>query len=250
MENKAGFEITGNGLKLIAIITMLVDHVTYGLYYTYGMANDCLNWELYRFLRSVGRMAFPIYCFLLVEGFFHTSNVKKYAIRLVILALISEIPFDWSLFGELPKWDKTNVVFTLLIGLLMIWILEESKKEKFLGIENIVAKKIVVLLSYVVGMVIAYFASVDYNIVGVAVIVLMYCLHGEERNKRLLAFAAGVAILALGCGTMEAWAFLMLIPIAFYNGKRGSDSKVMRYAFNYFYPIHLLIIGIVRTILL
>ncbi|SCZ76516.1 TraX family protein [Pseudobutyrivibrio xylanivorans] len=250
MENKAGFQITGNGLKLIAIITMLVDHVTYGLYYTYGMANDCLNWELYRFLRGVGRMAFPIYCFLLVEGFFHTRNVKKYAIRLVILALLSEIPFDWSLFGDLFVWNKTNVVFTLLIGLLLIWILEESKKEKFWGIENIVAKKLVVLLCYVAGMVAAYFASVDYNIVGVAVIVLMYCLHGEERNRRLLAFAAGVAILTLGCGTLESAAFLMLIPIAFYNGKRGSSSKIMRYSFNYFYPIHLFIIGIVRAILL
>ncbi|SFO14687.1 TraX protein [Pseudobutyrivibrio sp. UC1225] len=250
MENKVRFGITGNTLKLIAIITMLVDHVAYGLYYTQGMADNSLNWEFYRFLRGVGRMAFPIYCFLLVEGFFHTRNVKKYVIRLFILALISEIPFDWSLFGIPFNWGKTNVVFTLLIGLILIWILEESKKEKFWGIENFIVKKLVVLMCYAAGILIAYFAHVDYNMVGVAVIVLMYVLHGDDRNKRMLAFATGVAILALGCGTMEAWAFLMLIPIALYNGKRGSSSKIIRYCFNYFYPVHLLIIGIVRAILL
>ena len=250
MGEKAKFEITGNGLKLIAIITMIIDHADYGLYHTYGLANNCLNWELYRFFRILGRMAFPIYCFLLVEGFFHTHDRKKYGIRLLLLALISELPFDWALYGSLFYWKKTNVVFTLLIGFILIWVLEESKKDKLFGIDNLVLKKLVVLLIYLAGCAAAYFASVDYNMVGVCTIVLMYCFHGEDLKKRMLAFASGVAILALGCGGIEAAAFLMLIPIALYNGKRGSSSKLLRYSFNYFYPIHLLIIGIVRAILL
>jgi hypothetical protein len=86
--------------------------------------------------------------------------------------------------------------------------------------------------------------------VGVATIVLMYYFHGEDVKQRLLAFGVGVAILVLGFGWIEAAAFLMLIPIALYNGKRGSSSKIMRYSFNYFYPLHLLIIGIVRIMLL
>ena len=230
---------------------MLVDHCAYGLYHEYGLANGCLNWDFYMFLRGVGRMAFPIYCFLLVEGFFYTRDVKKYALRLLVLAIISEIPFDWALYGMVFNWRKANVVFTLLIGLILIWVLEESKKKgKLFGIEKTVPRKLVVLLFYVAGCVIAYFAHTDYNMVGVATIVMMYCCRGEDLKKRLLAFGAGVAILTLGCGTMEAWAFLMLIPVALYSGKRGSSSKIIRYAFNYFYPFHLLIIGIVRAILL
>ena len=250
MGEKAKFEITGNALKLIAIITMVIDHVDYGLYHTYALANNCLNWELYRFLRILGRMAFPIYCFLLVEGFFHTQDRKKYGLRLLILALISEVPFDLGLYGSLFYWKKTNVVFTLLIGYILIWFLEESKKDKFFGIDNLIIKKLVVLLVYVAGCAAAYFASVDYNMVGVCTIVLMYYFHGDDLQHRMLAFGAGVAILALGCGGIEAAAFLMLLPIALYNGKRGSSSKVMRHCFNSFYPVHLLIIGIVRAILL
>ena len=250
MGERAKFEITGNGLKLIAIITMLIDHVDYGLYHTYGLASGNLNWDLYHFFRVVGRMAFPIYCFLLVEGFFHTRDVKKYGLRLFVLALISEIPFDWGLYGSLFYWKKTNVVFTLLIGFILIWVLEESKKDKLFGIDSPVLKKLVVLLVYAAGCTTAYFATVDYNMVGVATIVLMYYFHGDDLKHRMLSFGTGVAILALGCGGMEAAAFLMLLPIAFYNGKRGSSSKVMRHCFNSFYPVHLLIIGIVRAVLL
>lgn len=195
-------------------------------------------------------MAFPIYCFLLVEGFFHTRNVKKYAFRLLILAILSEIPFDWSMYDMVFNWHKANVVFTLLIGLILIWALEESRRESFLGITNIIIKKLVVLAIYAAGCSLAYFAHTDYNMVGVAVIVLMYYFNGETLQKRLFAFGFGVAILTIGCGPIEAAAFLMLIPIALYDGQRGSSSKIIKYAFNYFYPIHLLIIGIVRAILL
>ena len=242
--------ITGNALKLIAMITMLVDHCAYGLYYNYGIANNNLNWEFYRFLRGVGRMAFPIYIFLLVEGFFHTRNVKKYAFRLLILAIISEIPFDWALFESPFNWHKSNVVFTLLIGLILIWTLDESKKGQLFGIKNPVLIKLVVILIYAAGCGISYVACTDYTVAGVAAIVLMYHFHGEDLKHRLIAFGLTVAVLAIGCGTIEAAAALMLIPIAFYNGQRGSSSKIIRYGFNYFYPVHLLIIGIVRAILL
>ncbi|SHI94817.1 TraX family protein [Pseudobutyrivibrio xylanivorans] len=250
MERKNNFSLSGNALKLIAIISMLIDHVAYGLYYNYGNAHDCLNWDLYQFLRIVGRLAFPLYCFLLVEGFFHTRDLKKYCIRLIILGLISEVLFDWALFSGPLVWNKTNVIFTLLIGLILIWIIDTAIKGPLFGIENEVKKKVVVLLCYAAGCAIAYFGHTDYNMVGVAVIVVMYYFHGNTVRRHMLAFGLGVLVLAFGCGETENAAFLMLLPIAFYNGERGSSSKVIRYTFNYFYPAHLLIIGIVRAILL
>ncbi len=250
MDSKTRIGITGNELKLIAMITMLVDHIAFGFYQRYALANNFYNQNFYMVLRGIGRMAFPIYCFLLVEGFYHTKNVKKYAVRLLILALISEVPFDFGLYAQMCYLKKTNVVFTLLIGLLLIWTIDAGKKGYLLGINNLVLSKLVQIVVYASGCAIAYFCHTDYNMIGVAAIVIMYVLHGQDSKKRALSFAAGVLILTIGFGSLEAWAFLMLIPVYLYNGKRGSSSKIIRYGFNYFYPIHLLILGIVTAILL
>ena len=143
-------EITGAALKWIAIITMLIDHIgaacvepwIFGEFGTYPETIWGINaWTFYEILRSIGRIAFPIFIFLMVEGFFYTRNRKKYAIRLGLFCLISEIPFDlafqpqdleiWKYLSHLDRvnfsYTSQNVFFTLFIGFLTIWLMETVK---------------------------------------------------------------------------------------------------------------------------
>jgi len=136
MKQKRG--MSGSTLKLIAIITMLIDHTAATILQrllAQGQAGlDISNTQAvmdfyahngvllacYSMMRLIGRLGFPLFCFLLVEGFLHTRNVWKYAIRLAAFALISEIPFDLALLGEPFYWGYQNVFFTLLVGLLVM----------------------------------------------------------------------------------------------------------------------------------
>lgn len=123
--------LSGTALKTIACITMLVDHIgascieagilTPGL--DIGtLSRDTLSaYPLYRLdmvLRFTGRLAFPIFCFLLVEGFVYTHNVKGYLGRLVLFGLLSEVPFDLAFFRTPFALDHQNVYWTLALGVL------------------------------------------------------------------------------------------------------------------------------------
>jgi hypothetical protein len=122
--------ISGSTLKLIAIFTMLIDHtaasilggllIKRGIYSGVNFNNYAKLYTIYEIMRLIGRLAFPIFCFLLVEGMVHTHNKYKYAMRLALFALISEIPFDLGLQYQPFNWDHQNVFFTLLIGLLVM----------------------------------------------------------------------------------------------------------------------------------
>ena len=146
--------ISGSTLKLIAIFTMLIDHtgatilektlMARGMSSMYSgdaqammqfYADNGLLFGIYTTMRLIGRIAFPIFCFLLVEGFLHTRNVKKYAVRLALFAAISEIPFDLALFNKTLEFSHQNVFFTLLIGLLTL-IGFKTLKEKVDNTEN------------------------------------------------------------------------------------------------------------------
>ena len=112
--------LSGSTLKLIAIITMLIDHIGAAVIARLliaGQGSEML-YKIYYAMRAVGRVAFPIFCFLLVEGFFYTGSRKKYALRLFGFALLSEIPFDLAFSGKILEFGYQNVFFTLLIGLL------------------------------------------------------------------------------------------------------------------------------------
>lgn len=106
-------------LKYIAMVTMLIDHIgASGLIFL--MFNIGISMRMYYISRMIGRVAFPIYLFLLVEGFVHTKNIKKYIIRLTLFAILSEVPFDMAFWGGFVNMQHQNVMWSLLICVIML----------------------------------------------------------------------------------------------------------------------------------
>lgn len=247
MKEKRG--ISGSTVKIIAIISMLIDHIGAGILGRYlaqagimevtmesstqWLAENGKLYLAYWVMRMIGRLGFPIFCFLLVEGFQHTHDVKKYAARLFAFCIISEVPFDLLLAGKPFDLGYQNVFFTLLIGLLTMCVFRYIEKQDW--------KKGVRIISYIaalaVGMVVAEFLNTDYGAIGVLSIMILYMFR-ESRPRQIVA----------GCITFlwEITAPLAFVPIGFYNGKRGLK---MKYFFYIFYPAHLLIIYLVAVAL-
>lgn len=220
--------ISGSTLKIIAIAAMLIDHI--GAVVVLRMLLRGFNSELYTFyniLRGIGRIGFPIFCFLLIEGFEHTRNSKKYALRLGIFALISEIPFDLAFQGKLVDLSYQNVFFTLFIG-LMVMILCRKISEKFR--ENRLVMYILYVPTVFLGVMLAEFLQTDYAGIGILCIMALYFFRG---NKACQMVAGCTAFL------WELPAPLAFIPVVFYNGKRGLRIKYFFYAF---YPVHLFLL--------
>lgn len=212
--------LDGTVLKLIACLSMFIDHL--GAVCFSGMMG----------FRIIGRLAFPIYCFLLVEGAVHTRNMKKYILRMGIFALISEVPFDLAFYHRLVYMGHQNVFFTLGLGLLAIWFLEHPIEQ--LDIPDVLYKLLVIIAAGLI----AEFFNTDYGFTGIAVICIFYYLRGQPQLKYPIA-----VILLAAMGGVEVYAVLALIPILLYNGQRGRQTKVMQYGFYIFYPTHLLLIA-------
>lgn len=246
--------ISGFDLKLIAVISMFIDH--FGAVVVYGviksLKGDCPDfiWTVYEILRLIGRVAFPLYCFLIVEGFTHTRNVGKYAIRLGIFALISEIPFDLAFRDSWWDMSYNNVFFTLAIGLLVIWgisyvekfyaVWKEKNLDKFLGVLFTIGAGVIFVAA---GAYIAEFMlCTDYGAAGVVTIVVIYLL----RKVPWPGFAMAVLALTVMTNSTELVALFGLIPLYYYNGERGRNIKYFFYAF---YPVHLLLLWLVKVIM-
>lgn len=237
--------ITGSTLKLIAIVTMLIDHIAAVVLDGYllnagfydngidfpaiiaaGFTKLTIIFWIDIVMRLIGRLAFPLFCFLLVEGFFYTKSRAKYALRLFLFALISEIPFDMALGFSTdfrPEFHNQNVYFTLLIGLLTIWGLELFKQWYFR------------LLAVMVAILLAILIQPDYGIVGVAAIAVIYQF---RKKSNTAAMTAGCTILTVS-QIMEVTSFFDVYLVHRYNGRRGLKLK---YVFYLFYPVHLLIL--------
>ena len=205
-------------LKCIAIVTMLIDHI--GAILFPSMIG----------FRIIGRFSFPIFCFLLVEGFYHTRDVKKYMIRLGIFALISEIPYDLAFRNVFLEFTRQNVFFTLLLGVVLMYFLTRTNRTY-------------VKLCYVfLAMWMAVLAGMSYDYRGILLIMIYYFCRNNQTAKLVL----GSAWNFLWTGVQQ-FGTLASIPIAFYNGKKG---KSMKYLFYVFYPVHLLILHFISSILM
>ena len=225
--------LSGSALKVIAVVTMFIDHASKRLLasnYTYTkplffVGKNPISWMF--IFETIGRLAFPIFCFLLVEGFVYTRSRTRYARNLLVFALISEIPFDLS--RSLSPFDPTyqNVFFTLLLGFLGMYALEELDERPALQATCVIGLAIISM-----GLL------CDYGPRGYALILILYLLRSNA-----------VAKTALGCCITNAtWrAGLAFIPINLYNGKRGFiKGPVLKFAFYAFYPLHILLLWWLR----
>lgn len=234
-------------IKIIAVISMLIDHTAAGILGRYLDQADAVHnllsgdqvlreawmarygtlYYAYRIMRGIGRLAFPIYCYFLVEGLKYTRNVWKYVLRLLLFAILSEIPFDLLFNGSVFELGYQNVYFTLMIGLMTIVGMREVRR-------RISKRWLYALLGYGIlaaGCLLAAFLRTDYSYKGVLCIVVIY-LFSYSRISQLIAGAA-----------VFCWE-LPMAPLAFpllalYKKKRGFGLKYFFYAV---YPVHLLLL--------
>ena len=223
--------IPQEGLKAIACLTMLLDHI--------GAA--FLPESLV--LRCIGRLAFPIYCFLLSEGSHYTRSPGKYALRLAFIALLSEVPFELAFYGGYTPY-RQNVMLTLLAGFLA---LEAMKKCSNLLLKALIAVPFVLAGGHL---------RADYGSRGIMLIVL-FGLTRELPCRRLLQFGGMLAIFGNMASrelwrsgqlvlTMQTLGALSILPIALYSEEKRTHNKALQWGFNLFYPVHLLLIAFVK----
>lgn len=230
--------ISGSTVKIIAVAAMLIDHIAAVVLIRqirvdyYGSVASGL-YGCYTVMRLIGRLGFPLFCFLLVEGFQKTKSVAKYAFRLGLFALISEIPFDMALKNTPLEFGYQNVYFTLFLGLLALWAFDYLARS---GLPRAVGL-ILSVLALALCMGVANLMQTDYGAMGVLTIAAMYVF----RKEKLLSMLAGCVVLTI-MDLSELTAFFALIPIALYNGSRGLK---MKYFFYGFYPAHLALLYLI-----
>ncbi len=209
-------------LKITAMLSMLCDHIAFVLVPAESYPS------LYYFMRAVGRIAFPLFCFMLVEGFIYTHNREKYIIRLAVFAVISEIPFDLSAGGGVLCWDSQNVMWTLLIGFIVMYAINKAG-------EIYIAK----IFAILAGGAVAYIMHTDYSIFGVFIIAVLYIYRYNRKMGMVI-----MGILILSQNSIEMYAVLS-IPIIL-NYSPDNNIRLPKYFFYAFYPAHLFILYIIR----
>lgn len=242
MKNKFKLETTSFTLHIMAMLFMLCDH----LWGTVVPGNDWLT--------CVGRLAFPIFAFMIVEGYFHTGNIKKYVLRLLLFAVISEIPFNLAMGSRFFYPIHQNVLWSFLIS---IWLIDWNEKIK----KKQVWKRIAIgFLTVCIGYVTGFVTFVDFHYAGVLTVFVFYFFRGRKWWCYLGQFVClwYINFEMLGGLSYEVnifgethfvarqgFAILALIPIWLYRGKQGYYSKPLRYVYYAFYPLHLLVLGII-----
>ena len=239
-------------LKLIAVVTMITDHVAACLYVTKHLPYG----TLYTALRALGRVAFPLYGFMLAVGAMHTKNKKQYILRMVGTLILAEAPFDMAVFAQDPlskaAFLHQNVYFTLLFGLLTVFVMQWAFRQE--GKKKVPA----VLLWAAFTAAAAYLCEnvlyTDYGAAGILMIAVfgilalpLQKLRQTVANERLLntvVSALAIFVLILFTNPLEEYALFALIPIALYNGRKGYSSRAVQYGFYAVYPLHLLILAL------
>lgn len=213
--------MSGAALKLLALLTMTIDHVGY------------LFFPDQLWLRLVGRLAFPIFAFSAAQGARYTHNRRRYLLRLLAWALVAEIPFDLFGAGVLFSLHTANVLWTLAAGVACCWLLETRQLPAY-------ARYLVVLLLMVVSTVF----MTDYMFPGVLAVIFFY--HYIGKGKLVQGGAIACTVLSFCFGLVQLPCLLSLIPLHYYNGKPGPRLK---YLFYLYYPAHMLLLwGVYRLL--
>lgn len=237
-------KLSCNVLKIIACVSMLIDHASFGILHNYMLAHAM---ELqpdtytrmqtaYEICQGIGRIAFPIFCFFIVEGFMRTRSVVKYAIRLGIFAVISEVIFDLGLFGVPDNIGHQNVILTFFITILMLSLVRYLENNT-LGLSTFV-KFLAIICTVIAFSDIAVLLHTDYSWKCMLLAAVLY-LTRTTGPLRLLAGAAAIS--------WEKYAPISFVLLYFYDPEVRPRFK---YAFYVFYPLHLLIIYFVAKMLI
>ena len=241
------FDLSAAALHILAMALMLMDH----LWATLLPAQEWLT--------CAGRLAFPIFAFMAVEGYFHTRSFRRYALRMLVFALLSEIPFDLMYGGTWFYPVHQNVIWTLLLGLLGIRAMESVREKGKTGLYILTCAG-VTLLGFALGTA----GMVDYYGAGVLTVFAFYFFRGREWWKLLgqILVLYWINVRLLGgqlypvsiFGTefeicQQGLALLALVPIWLYRGRQGHHSRAFQYACYAFYPVHMLVLALIARAL-
>lgn len=243
MKQKIRLETTSFSLHIMAMVFMLCDHL-WGASFVKHDIFTC-----------IGRLAFPIYAFMIVEGYFHTGSLKKYVTRLFLFAVISEIPFNLVMGSRVFFPIHQNVLWSFLISIGLIHWNEKTKSKQ------IWKRVLVAVATFVIAYIGGLITFVDYYHSGILILLTFYFFRGKKWwhylgqlvcmwyiNFEMLG-GYGYEITILGNVhfiARQGIALLALIPIWLYQGKQGYHSKALQYFYYAFYPLHLLLLGVLR----
>ena len=196
--------VNGLILKIIAMAAMLADHMGAILY------------PEAEILRVIGRIAFPVFVFLMVEGFYHTGNIRRYELRLLLFAAVSEIPFDLAFSWRVLEFTYQNIFFTLFLGLLMLDLMQRARKR--VSVSAWWGAEIGILIVFMAA---SYCLRKYYGAGGVLFVYIFYRLRGKLLWLALALFAVSYVFF----GWTECPAVLAMIPLFLYNGQRGLRAR-------------------------
>ena len=237
------YGLTKTKLQILAIVAMLCDHVAKVIIYPVIISCYSNGWlsshsyvlRMYDALVFLGKISFPIFAFFIVEGYFKTHDIYLYMKRLFLFAILSEIPYDLATSGKIINFDKQNVIWTLLVGLVCLFIIDYSKNSKF-GLCKAIGSVSFILL-------IANFLNLDWRVYpGIVMILWFYLAHKSKKICLLL----GYCLMVPNVGFMSG-AELSFLLLYFYNQRRGRGNKWLFYIF---YPAHVLVLYLIQIILI
>ena len=239
--------LSGTSIKFIAIIAMLIDHIAWAFVPTYSVFGQIMH--------VIGRITASIMCFFIAEGYYYTKNVKKYVLRLAIFALISHVPFIFFQTGNISIWGNTGVIYTLCLSLIALIAYDK--------IENRVLKHLSIAVISVMAFVgdwmcFPIFMTINFwkhrgNFKKLAIghCLITFIFVGYMCS---LYYTMGYPISYAFIYTFFQFGMILALPILYlYNGKKGKFAEkhksLNKWIFYIFYPLHLVILGLLKVIL-
>lgn len=236
--------MTSFALKWIAIVSMLIDHI--GVVF---VPRDTLA---YLVCRAIGRLAFPLFAVMIAEGYFYTKNYNKYFFRMATFAVVSEVPFDLMVTGDFLSWQSQSVFVTFAIALAGLYFFDRfaARDQRFSA-----------LLALLTSAFAAELARSDYGAFGILIVFIFYFYRGRPRmaaawfSATVILFSILNAVNSLPStrgailSLLTGFALFALIPILLYNmeKKKGYKAPVWQYFFYFFYPVHMLILVLLKA---
>ena len=223
--------LNGAQLKYIAFVSMLIDHINKALIWPNLDGGGALLF-ISSIFDVIGRIAFPLFSFFIVEGFFRTHDKKKYLLHLLFFAVISEIPYDMFSSKVILEFRLNNVLFSLALSLISIWILDEFRKryeDKLGKFWILISIPLLIIMFFV-----SNFVSGDYDFHAIMTAFVFYMLYERPVAGAICAYLTIVK---------EVWSILGFGLTILYNGEKGKQNKIFNYLF---YPVHLFILGLLR----